>query len=120
MSEGNGTQTKSYLQVEDCGEVFVIALNEAFWTSAVQVYNIGTEDQTNVLRIAKIVTDAMHLTNVNIRTSGELGESAWLGDIKTMRLDISKIREHGWAPKRSSDDAVRPAAKEMVGDLGIG
>jgi UDP-glucose 4-epimerase len=116
---GDGTQTKSYLHVEDCVEAFVMALNEAFWTSAVQVYNIGTEDQTNVLRIAKIVSDAMHLTNVNIRTSGKLGESAWPGDVKTMRLDISKIRERGWAPKRSSDDAVRLAAKEMIRDLGI-
>jgi UDP-glucose 4-epimerase len=117
---GDGTQTKSYLHVEDCVEAFAMALNEAFWTSAVQVYNIGTEDQTNVLRIAKIVSDAMRLTNVNIRTSGKLGESAWPGDVKTMRLDISKIRKRGWAPKRSSDDTVRLAAKEMVRDLGIG
>lgn len=91
-----------------------MALKEEFWRNAVEVYNIGSEDQTNVLTIAKIVTYAMGLNNVAIRATSEHGGRAWPGDVKTMQLDISKIKRHGWKPKRSSDQAVRLGAEQLI------
>jgi UDP-glucose 4-epimerase len=114
---GDGTQTKSYLHVDDCVDAFLMPLEDRFWTSGVQVYNIGSEDQTNVLKIAQVVLDAIRLKNVSIKTTAKPGERAWPGDVRIMQLDVSRIKERGWAPKRSSDEAVRLAAREVISEL---
>jgi len=66
---GDGTQTKSYLHIDDCLDAFLSVLDDVFWKSDVDIYNIGSEDQIDVLRIAQIVTDAMGLDNVSIKRS---------------------------------------------------
>jgi UDP-glucose 4-epimerase len=114
---GDGTQTKSYLHVDDCVDAFLMALDEEFWTNSIDVYNIGSEDQTNVLTIASVVTDAMSLENVTTSVSAKPGERAWPGDIRTMLLDVSKIKRRGWKPKRDSDEAIRTAAVDLVREL---
>jgi UDP-glucose 4-epimerase len=111
---GDGTQTKSYLHIDDCVDAFMMALDDQFWHDPVQVYNIGSENRTNVLDIAKIVIKAMGLKDVAIRTTMEPGGRAWPGDVRTMQLDTSKIRRLGWKAKRSSDQAVRAAAGELL------
>jgi len=114
---GDGTQTKSYLHVDDCIDAFLMTLDEEFWTTPVEVYNIGSEDQTNVLTIAKVVTAAMSLENATTSLSAKPGERAWPGDVKTMLLDVSKIKRRGWKAKRSSGDAIRVGAEELVREL---
>jgi UDP-glucose 4-epimerase len=94
-----------------------MALDEEFWRNPIEVYNIGSEDQTNVLTIAKVVTDAMSLQNVATSVAAKPGERAWPGDIRTMLLDVSKIKRRGWKPKRNSDEAIRTAAVELVREL---
>ena len=114
---GDGTQTKSYLHVDDCVSAFLLALNDSFWAHTVEAYNIGSEDQTNVLRIAEIVTKAMGFDDVAIRLMAKPGERAWPGDVRVMRLDVSKIMRTGWKARRSSDEAIRTAAAELVHEL---
>jgi UDP-glucose 4-epimerase len=114
---GDGTQTKSYLHVDDCVNAFLMALDEGFWKDSVEVYNIGSEDQTNVLTIASVVTDVMSLENVTTSVSAGAGERAWPGDVRTMLLDVSKIKRRGWKPKRNSDEAIRTGAAELVREL---
>ena len=58
-----------------------MALEDNFWTRPTEVYNIGSEDQTNVLRIARVVTDSMGLQNVSISVSAGPGGRAWPGDV---------------------------------------
>ena len=60
------------------------------------VYNIGTDGQTNVLRIAQIVMDAISLRNVRIKTSLSPQGKGWPGDVKVMQLDNTKMKHHGW------------------------
>lgn len=115
---GDGTQTKSYLHVDDCLDAFLLSLDDAFWKKAVEIYNIGSEDQANVLRIAEIVAEAMRLHNVHIRMTQPHGGRAWPGDVKKMQLDITKIKRHGWEPKRNSEQAVRLAAEQLIQALG--
>ena len=117
---GDGTQTKSYLHVAECVDAFMMALDETLCRKPVEVYNIGSEDQTNVLSIAKIVANAMGLNNVAIRTTTERGGRAWPGDVMTMQLDTAKIKRLGWNPKRRSDEAISLAAKELIQELSIG
>jgi len=115
---GDGTQTKSYLHVDDCLDAILLSRDDAFWKKAVELYNIGSEDQANVVRIAEIVTEAMRLHNVHIRMTQPHGGRAWPGDVKKMQLDIAKIKRHGWEPKRNSEGAVRLAAEQLIQALG--
>ena len=94
-----------------------MTVENGFWEGPVEAYNIGSEDQTGVLTIANIVSQAMGLGNVPIRTIHGRDGRAWPGDVKTMQLDISKIRTHGWRTKLGSNEAVRLAAKELVQEL---
>jgi UDP-glucose 4-epimerase len=96
----------------------LLSLNDAFWKKAVGIYNIGSEDQLNVIRIMKIVTETMRLHNVRIRISQPHGGKAWPGDIKKMQLGIAKIKRYGWEPRRDSEEAVRLAAEQLVQALG--
>ncbi len=115
---GDGTQTKSYLHISDCLTAFLHSLNGELWGKTSEVYNIGTEQRTNVLIIARIVTETMNLKNVKIKTTTRPGEKAWPGDVGRMQLDIKKIRSRGWNPKLDSDRAIRLATEEMVQELG--
>jgi UDP-glucose 4-epimerase len=114
---GDGTQSKSYLHVEDCVEGFLMPLKDSFWRNVGEVLNIGSEDQINVLRLAKVVTETMGLKDVTLKTTQPPGGRAWPGDVKVMQLDVSKIKGLGWACKRNSESAVRLAAEQLVHSL---
>jgi UDP-glucose 4-epimerase len=58
---GDGTQSKSYLHIDDCVEGFLMPLEDGFWRNTVELLNIGSEDQINVLRLARVVTETMGL-----------------------------------------------------------
>jgi UDP-glucose 4-epimerase len=114
---GDGTQSKSYLHISDCIDAFLLALNDKLWGKTAEPYNIGTEQQTNVLTIARIVAQAMGLQNVATRTTTSAGGRAWPGDVKIMQLDIRKMKQYGWEPKLTSEEAVRSASEELVQEL---
>ncbi len=114
---GDGTQSKSYLHIDDCVEAFWKAVDISLWQGVVSVYNVGSEQRTNVLKIARIVAEAMNLTNVTFKTTQQQGARAWRGDVKTMLLDITKLKKHGWKPRFSSDEAVQLASRQLVKDI---
>jgi len=113
---GDGTQTKSYLYIDDC----IDAIETAWKTTRakgnrVEIYNIGSENQISVSRIAEIVIEEMRLKNVNISyTGGVDGGRGWKGDVKNMFLDIAKLAAKGWKPKLNSSKAVRKATREII------
>jgi len=111
---GDGTQSKSYLHVDDCVAAFLMALDESFWRKAAEAHNIGSEDRTNVLTIGGIVAEVMRLKDVSLETTQSIGGRAWPGDVRTMQLDIHKIRRLGWKPKMSSTEAVTLAVKQLL------
>jgi UDP-glucose 4-epimerase len=113
---GDGTQTKSYLHINDCIGA-IEYLTELFLASEkrVDIYNVGAFDQIGVGRIAEIVTEQMKLPNVQLRfTGGVDGGRGWLGDVKLMHLSIKKLRDAGWKPKYGSEQAVKLATKALL------
>jgi UDP-glucose 4-epimerase len=109
---GDGTQSKSYLYIEDCIEGMLTGVEKA--GDRVDVLNIGSDDRTDVKSIAKIVIEAMGLTDVKIKyTGGVDGGRGWKGDVKFMQLDVSKLKSFGWRPKLGSVDAVRATAEKL-------
>ena len=114
---GDGTQSKSYLYVDDCVEAFVNAYE--FDGDCVEIFNVGADDQVSVAEIARIVVEEMGLDGVEFRfTGGVDGGRGWIGDVKNMLLETSRIKSLGWKPKLSSKDAIRLTVKEMIKNRG--
>ena len=110
---GDGTQTKSYLYIRDCIDAMKLGLERS--SKQVEIYNVGSDDQINVLRIAKIVIEEMKLKDVMFNITGGVdGGRGWMGDIKMMLLDIGKLKRLGWKPNLNSEDTVRFATKELL------
>lgn len=113
---GDGTQTKSYIHVRDCIDAFVFSLLNS--DKKVNVINIGNNDQIEVKNIAKIVCDNYELPNTELIFSGGTNDGkGWIGDVKAMRLDITKLKQMGWAPKLTSVEAVDLAIKELLKEI---
>jgi len=116
---GDGTQTKSYLYIDDYIEAFIkiFHLDEK---PLYDVYNVGSTDQVNVMKIAEIVVKAMGLDTSNVEiycTGGVEGGRGWIGDVKVMLLDVRKLLSTGWKPRYTSEEAVRLTAEHLRGEL---
>jgi len=110
---GDGSQNKSYMHVSDCISSLIMVSKEQ--KPGLQLYNVGSLDKINVLTIAKCVIDSMHLKDVEIKLTGGVdGGRGWVGDVKEMMLDISKIGTKGWSPKFSSSRAVQATVDSLI------
>jgi UDP-glucose 4-epimerase len=110
---GDGTQNKSYLYIADCVQAMLLGLEKT--KGQVEIYNVGSEDQIDVKTIAQIVVEEMKLQNVELTYSGGVyGGRGWIGDVKNMLLDISKLKSLGWKPSLNSEQAIKKAARELL------
>jgi len=108
---GDGSQSKSYLYIDDCVDGFLKG-NES--VEQVAVFNIGSMDRTSVLRIAEIVKEEAGQPEAMIRLTGGVdGGRGWKGDVKLMQLDTASLRRLGWAPRYNSEEAVRLTARTV-------
>ncbi len=111
---GNGRQEKPYIHVSELLDaMFFIQKNSS---DPINYFNIGPDGTaTTVKKIAEIVVEEMKLRNVQFKFTG--GERGWKGDVPKFQYDISKIKNLGWNPHLSSDEAVRKAVKELVSEV---
>ena len=113
---GDGKQKKSYIHVKDCVEAMVAGYERT--EEDLGIYNIGTEQSTDVITIADIVSEEMGLSGVRYRPTGGVdGGRGWKGDVKVMSLDVKAILGLGWVPKYSSDEAVRTTAQALLREI---
>ena len=108
---GDGKQEKIFFMVEDCIDGMLTAFNKS--KKQCDVYNLGCDSYTNVTQIANIVVEEMGLKDVKYKYTG--GSRGWLGDAPFVHFNIDKMRKIGWMPKHSSDEAVRIAARRLLG-----
>ncbi len=108
---GDGEQNKSYIYIDDCIDAMFAGLKAE---DRVNVFNIGSEDQIKVRRIAEIVCEEMNL-NPTFKFTG--GRRGWKGDVPVMLLSIEKLKKMGWKPKYSSEEAVRKATRDLLEEL---
>lgn len=110
---GDGKQNKSYLYALDCINAIQAAVTNA--SDAVNVFNIGSDDQVDVLTIANLVIQNMGLDRAIIKlTGGVEGGRGWKGDVKNMILDISKLKSTGWTSLYNSEGALRRTAQQII------
>ncbi len=108
---GNGKQSKSYLYIGECLDQILFAFSNS--NDKVNIFNIGSEDQITVTKIAELVSNKMRLSPKFRFTGGDVG---WKGDIPKMRLSIDKLKDLGYAPKYNSFDSVKKTIGELLND----
>ena len=108
---GDGTQCKPYLYIDDCIEGLLFGLRRA--NDRVNVFNLGGNTATDVTAIAGMLVREMGRRAVRFKYTG--GDRGWPGDVPQVRFDSSKMAKLGWRPKYTSDEAVRRAIRDILG-----
>ncbi len=111
---GSGKQRKSYLEVKDCVQAMLDAVENS--SDETNVFNIGSADTVDVTEIADIVVKEMGLSGVQYEYAGGIDGRGWKGDVKVMQLSIEKIKKHGWEPRLGSAGAIRMAVASLLRD----
>jgi UDP-glucose 4-epimerase len=115
---GDGTQTKSYVHVDDVTEAVFLLIPQL--TSLDQpeydVYNVATNDRVSVREIAEL---AINMISPGVEAVYGVGPRGWKGDVPVIGLDTKKIKSLGWAPQRSSREAIIDSINAMAGELGV-
>lgn len=111
---GNGQQTKTYIDVEDCvgGILHGFSKSPAGQAHAerFQIFNLSTEGTTSVREIAtetvRVLTEGK--TQIRYGTS----PVGWVGDVAKTRLEVERMHKLGWMPKLDSNAAVFKAIRD--------
>lgn len=109
---GDGTQSKSYIYVDDV--ISAMRLIQKNRLNGFSYFNVATQDHITVKEIADIVVDIMKLDNVEYVFAG--GDRGWKGDIPVVRLNSDKIKNIGWKNKHTSGDAIRLSVESIYFD----
>ncbi len=93
--------------MDECIEGLLFGLEHS--CEQVNILNLGTNSSTNVASIADMVVEAMGIADVKFKYTG--GSRGWRGDVTQVRYDNTRMKDIGWEPELSSDEAVRKAIK---------
>jgi UDP-glucose 4-epimerase len=104
---GDGTQRKSYLDVDDCVAAMRLCLPR---DPRFEVFNLGVDSYCTTTESATWICERMG-AKPEVRFGG--GDRGWIGDNPFIFLDTTRIRSLGWAHRRS----IREAVERTVDDL---
>jgi UDP-glucose 4-epimerase len=108
---GDGTQSKSYVHVDDIVAA-VLTANEKM-QNKYEIYNVDAGDYITVREIAEIAIQCMEIkTPVKLEFAG--GDRGWKGDVPIVRLNTDKIRSLDWVCKRTSAQAIHDSITALL------
>ena len=110
---GTGRGEKNYFLVEECIHGILYVHGKLPDGPFPVLVNLGTDSTTQVMDISKIIIEEMGLSDVRYGFTGT--PRGWPGDQPVVLLDTHKIHELGWYSKRTSTEAVRTAARRLLG-----
>ena len=109
---GDGTQSKSYIHVDDVVSAVLTAMDRT--AAAYQVYNVATGDYVTVREIAGLAVEVMELRPSAVAFEFTGGNRGWKGDVPIVRLNTDRIRAIGWTCRRQTREALRDSMKSML------
>jgi len=115
---GDGSQSKSYIHVEDVVAAVLAAHEQT--KANFQVYNVATGDYITVTEIARLALEVMGLTEDQVRIEYTGGDRGWKGDVPVVRLNTDRIRSLGWTCRRTTRQALCVAMHAMLADSRLG
>jgi UDP-glucose 4-epimerase len=114
---GDGSQSKSYVHVEDVVDAVLVGHAAA---GAYDVYNVATGDHITVREIADLALECVGRSPGETRYEFTGGPRGWKGDIPVVRLNTDRIRALGWRWRRSSREALRESMLALVEEVHAG
>ncbi len=115
---GDGSQSKSYVYVEDVVEAVLTAHVRSDGPFA--AYNVATGDYITVREIAALAVECVGIPPDRVTFAYTGGDRGWKGDVPVVRLDTRRIQGLGWTCRRSSLEALRASMSAMLPDLRAG
>jgi len=112
---GDGSQSKSYIHVEDILEAVFIAHDRC--TARYDMFNVATGDYITVAEIADLAVGVSGLKAGSVAYEFTGGDRGWKGDVPIVRFDCAKMKSLGWQCRRTSAEAVRDAMIAMREEL---
>jgi len=106
---GDGRQSKPYIYVLDLVKAIMMFKDV---DKGITLYNCGVDSETNVTRIAEIVTEKMGLKGIPFNYTG--GEGGWKGDVPRFEYDLTKIHNAGFTATYTSDEAVAKTVENVI------
>ncbi|MCH3909286.1 MAG: GDP-mannose 4,6-dehydratase [Bacilli bacterium] len=107
---GNGTQTKPYIYADDLIKAILLL---APTNKGRNIYEIGVDGATSVKFIAENVVKEMGLSECEIVYGKD--NVGWKGDVPIFAYDYDKIKQTGWRPSMTSDEAVLATIRYALG-----
>jgi UDP-glucose 4-epimerase len=99
---GDGAVRRSYLDVADCVDAMMVALQHA--PAPVEVFNVGSLADCELTAAIAWVTSELQLQPIVEYTGAGPG---WIGRSSVIHLDCSKLKQLGWQPQRGVEAAIR-------------
>lgn len=115
---GDGTQSKSYIHVDDVLAAIFTAAEQA--TDRYAVFNVATGDYISVREIADLAVAVSRLERERVAYEFTGGDRGWKGDVPIVRFDCTKIEALGWHCRRNSAAALRDAMVAMREEISRG
>jgi UDP-glucose 4-epimerase len=112
---GDGSQSKSYIHVDDVVEAVLLAGRN--FTERYAVYNVATGDYITVKEIAGLVVECAGLDPRQVEFEYTGGDRGWKGDVPIVRLNTDRIRALGWTCRLPTREALRNSLTSMLRDF---
>jgi UDP-glucose 4-epimerase len=115
---GDGTQSKSYIHIDDV--ISAVLTAHAAATKPFDVFNVATGDYITVHEIADLAVQTLDLPAGSVEYHFSGGARGWKGDVPIVRLDTRRIRSLGWHCERTSREALSAAMRLLIDDARAG
>jgi UDP-glucose 4-epimerase len=114
---GDGKQVRSYIYINDAIEATILAFKNM--KNNFEIYNIGNRDWITVDIIVKAIIEMLGINNIRVIYKPVAHGVGWLGDVKYIALDITKLIGLGFKPVMNSLEAVKETIKNVATELVI-
>lgn len=111
---GDGTQTKSYLHIDDAIEAMGIAVRLGSFPGRLTPYNVATDDLLSVTDIAHLAVAAHGMEPGSVKFKYTGGDRGWQGDVPKIRLNCAKLKGLGWKCRHNSHMAMVRAMDTFI------
>jgi UDP-glucose 4-epimerase len=105
---GDGTQRKSYLEIQDCINAILIVIEKS--DEKIQIFNLGTDEYCMVNDSIGWICERLGVNPKREYTGGNRG---WIGDNPFIFLDCSRVRALGWSPCLTIEQGVRKTVRYL-------
>ena len=112
---GDGTQSKSYIHVDDILNAVFAAGQTA--GGPYDVFNVATGDYMTVREIADLAVQVCGLSPEKVAYEFTGGDRGWKGDVPVVRFDCGKIQALGWRCRLTSSQALLDAMAAMLEEI---